>query len=247
MSETETEQVNTGPAERPVVRRMFHATADVVGRTVDVRLVPFGEVATVADPPMWEPYQEEWLPGCFDHQVNAPNRIHANYEHLEGPANIVGHGIALRQEADGYHASFKIHETNAGETTLALLRDDALPAVSLEARPVKNIRSATGVIQRAKANLRGMAFCRVGAFEGAQVLAVRNEDGDGPETTVDAALMPVDMDPELVDRCRRLGIALPQRYEAHPEADTPDESGTSDGTRQPDTTTSEEQGHGNPD
>lgn len=213
---------------------------------MDVRLVPFGEVARVADPPHFEPYQEEWMPGCFDHQVNAANRVHANYEHMSGPANIVGHGVSIRSESDGYHVTAVIHRTNAGDATLEMLKANppALPQVSLEARPVRNVRSTAGVIQRVKANLRGFAFCREGAFTGAQVLAVRNEDGNEDEITVDAALMPVDMDPELVERCRRLGIALPQRYTAHPaETDTPAESGTSDdGTRQADETTSTSEG-----
>ena len=162
---------------------------------------------------------------------------------MEGPANIVGHGITLRSESDGYHVTSKIHRSNAGDATLELLRDGALPSVSLEAVPVRNIRTAAGVIQRAKAHLLGFAFCRQGAFAGAQVLAVRNEDGDEQETTVDAALLPVDLDPEVVERCRRLGLKLPHRYEAHPaNTDTPDESGTSeDGTRQDDNTQSSEE------
>jgi HK97 family phage prohead protease len=224
---------DTERAERPVLLRSFDAPIEVEGRTVDVRVVPFGEVARVADPPRWEEYDEEWMPGCFDHQLNAANRIHANYEHMEGPANIVGHGITLRSESDGYHVTAKIHRSNAGDATLELLRDGALPSVSLEARAVRNVRTEAGVTQRVKAHLRGFAFCRQGAFAGAQVLAVRNQDDDEPEVTIDAAYMPVDMDPELVERCRRLGIALPQRYEAHPAEGTPDESGTpEDGTRQ---------------
>lgn len=216
-------------AERPFLVRSFDAVAvEVEGRTVDVRLVPFGEVARVADPPDFEPYDEEWMPGCFDHQLNAANRIHANYEHMQGPANLVGHGVAFRAESDGYHLTSKIHETPQGDATLALLRDGALPAVSLEARPVRNVRTQAGVIQRVKANLRGFAFARQGAFAGAQVLAVRS--ADDLEVTVeelDPALLPVEMDPEVVERCRRLGLKLPQRYEAHPEDEgTPPDGGT---------------------
>ncbi len=231
---------DTETAERPFLVRTFEAEVTVGdGRTVDVRLVPFGEVARVADPPDFRPYEEEWLPGCFDHQLNAANRVHANYEHERGVANIVGHGVALRKEADGYHASFRIHDTNAGNTTLELLRGDALPGVSLEAVPVKNITTARGVVQRAKANLRGMAFCRQGAFAGAQVLAVRTA------IEFDEDELPVEMDPELVARCRRLGMKLPQRYQEQPDlADTPAEAGTpEDGTLHADTnhTSSEEQ------
>jgi HK97 family phage prohead protease len=196
-------------------------------------VVPFGEVARVADPPNWEPYDEEWLPGCFDHQLNAANRIHANYEHLEGPANIVGHGLTLRSEPDGYHVTSTIHRTPQGDATLEMLKGGALPSVSLEARAVKNIRSATGVMQRAKAHLRGFAFCREGAFAGAQVLAVRNQDDDEDEVTVNAPPS-YDMDPELVARLRAHGAWVPDRYQAHPDmTGTPDSSGTpDDGTRQ---------------
>ena len=129
---------NPETAERPFLVRTFEAVAiEVQGRTVDVRVVPFGEVARVADPPRYEPYDEEWMPGVFDHQLNAANRLHANYEHERGITNVVGHGLALRSESDGYHASFKIHDTNAGATALELIRDGALPGVSLEAHPAK--------------------------------------------------------------------------------------------------------------
>ena len=219
-----------------IVREFVAADLEVEGRTVDVRLVPFGEVARVADPPTWEEYQEEWMPGVFDHQLAAANRIHAKYGHSQSVIDVVGHAMTLRAEDDGYHISAKIHQTVQGETALELLRGGALPCVSLEAQPVRNQRTTAGVLQRIKANLSGFAFCRQGAFAGAQVLAIRQ----APEQTFDEELLPVDLDPELVARCQRLGIKLPQRYTAHPaETDTPAEAGTSDdGTRQSEANTS---------
>jgi hypothetical protein len=70
-------------------------------------------------------------------------------------------------------------------------------------------------------------------------LAVREQ----PATTFDAALLPVDMDPELVEKIRRAGMKLPERYEAHTEKGTPEDPGTpEDGTRQPqETPTSSEE------
>jgi len=164
------------------------------------------------------------MPGVFDHQLNAAHRVHANYEHMQGPASIVGHGTTLRSEPDGYYATFKIHETPQGDATLALVKDGALPGVSVEAIPVRNVKTRAGVLQRTKAHLVGMAFGRVGALPGNAVLAVRTEQ----EFTIDEELLPVDMDPQVVARCLRLGIAMPQRYLAHPdEPDTPsDEGGT---------------------
>jgi phage head maturation protease len=221
-----------------ILHRSFEVTAvEVEGRTVDVRVVPFGEVARVADPPDFEPYQEEWLAGCFDHQLSAANRIKAKYGHSKEITNVVGHGVSLRSEQDGYHLSTAIHPTNGGDTALELLRAGSLPNVSLEAVPVRNVKSGN-LIQRAKAHLLAFAFVDQGAFHGAQVLAVREE----PTQTLDAELMPVDIEPDLVERLRAKGIVLPDRYtKAHPAQDTPAETGTSDdGTRQTATTTSSE-------
>jgi phage head maturation protease len=238
-TETDIQEQNPETAERPFLVREFVATdMEIKGRTVDVRLVPFGEVARVADPPKWVPYDEEWLPGVFDHQLNAANRIHAKYGHSDSVVDVVGHGLSLRSVAgDGYHVSTTIHDTIQGETALELLRGGALPAVSLEARPVRSHRTSAGVVQRMRANLSGFAFCRIGAFVGAQVLALREEHVIDDEVVLDPEFVINPLDPEIVERCRRLGIALPQRYEAHPdEPDTPAEAGTSeDGTR-PETT-----------
>jgi HK97 family phage prohead protease len=227
-----------------ILHRSFEVAAvEVEGRTVDVRIVPFGERARVADPPDYEPYDEEFVQGCFDHQLNAANRVHANYEHGHGISDVVGHGVSLRQETDGYHMTSTIHKTNNGDTALELINAGALPGVSVEFHPVRNVRNGT-LVQRVKANLRGFAFCRQGAYMGAQVLAVRAED-DEPTQTLDAELFPVDMAPERVERLRALGVKLPDRYtNAHPvDEGTPAETGTpdDDGTREPTHNTSSEE------
>lgn len=236
MTALEHETKTEGRESGLLVREFAAADLEVTGRTVDVRVVPFGEVARVADPPDFREYDEEWMPGVFDHQLNAANRIHARYGHSPHVLDVVGHGLELRREQDGYHVSTKIHETPQGETTLELLRGGALPAVSLEARPVKSIRSAGGVVQRMKANMTGFAFCREGAFKGAQVLAIREAQ------ILDEEMLPVDLDPDLVARLRGQGIVLPDRYQAHPaETGTPASAGTpEDGTRQSVNPSSEE-------
>jgi len=143
---------------------------------------------------------------------------------------VVGKGVALRAVPDdGYHLELRILDGPDGDKLLQLV-PEPLDMVSLEAKPVKSVRSETGVVQRVKANLMGVAFTRFGAYTGAKVLAVREE----AEQLIDEAYLPLDMDPDLLERCRAAGVELPQRYKAHPvEADTPAEAGTSeDGTRQ---------------
>ena len=77
-------------------------------------------------------------------------------------------------------------------------------------------------------------------------LAVREEDIE--EVTIDEDLLPVDMNPELVERLRAQGVVLPSRYQAHPaETDTSAEPDTSeDGTRQHEETESSEEPNSDP-
>lgn len=217
---------NTHEHEDPtMIVRHFAAEAEVAGdgRTIDVRIVPYGERATVADGfggvARGVPYQEEWMPGVFDHQLNAAHHIVGNFEHQPGIGGIVAKGVALRSAADGFYGSFRPLNTPNGETTLELVKEGVLTGVSLEARPTKGgSRRANGVVQRVKAHLFAVAFCRRPAFAGAQVLAVRAEE----EIPLDVDLLPAPMDPELLARCRALGVRLPQRYRDTPaETDTP--------------------------
>jgi HK97 family phage prohead protease len=231
----------TERAERPVLRRTFQSEMSAGdGRTIDVRIVPFGERAWAADGygglPKGEPYQEEFMPGAFGRQLNAANRVLLNFEHQSGIAGIVGHGIELREESDAYYGSFRIHDSADGDKALMLTREKILGAVSVEAIPLKTMRTRDGIVQRVKAHLDKVALCRAGAYESALVLALRAEDPVvDNDVILDEELFPVDLNPELVERLRATGISLPDRYQkAHPaETDTPAETGTSDdGTRQ---------------
>jgi HK97 family phage prohead protease len=210
-----------------VIRRTFHADMTAGdGRTVDVRIVPYGERITHNDGlggvPVGVPYEEEWVFGAFTHQLKAANRVLANFEHQQGLAGVVGHGLALREDKDGLYGSFRIHETPDGDKALTLIREKVLDGISLEARPGKSVRTAAGVVRRIKAHLRAIALCREPAFASAQVLAVREE----AEIMFDEDLLPVAPNPELLERCRRLGIELPQRYQAHPDEQAPPDTGT---------------------
>jgi uncharacterized protein len=234
MNETIIETQDTGAPETGLLRR---AAAGPVtagdGRTVDVKIVPYGESIEHNDGlggvPKGVMYREEWGAGAFDHQMSAPNRVLANCEHEEGIRGIIGHGIALMERADGLYGSFRIHDSAAGDTALTLIREGVFDKVSLEARPRRSVRTTEGVIRRVKADLVGLAFSRFGAYSSARVLALREE----AETVLDEAFLPVDIDPELLARCRALDIELPQRYQAHPDdTDTSAEADTSEaGTR----------------
>lgn len=234
--------------ERVVAVRRFDAEIEAGdGRTISFRVAPFGEVATCADGlggvPKGVPYKEELMPGLYDKQLRAANRVFLNFEHQPGIAGIVGHGVELTKRSDGYHGSFRIHDGPDGDKTLTLVREGVLQGASVESYWLKSIRSASGVVQRVKAHLEAVAICRQGAYPSAVVTGLRTDDLPD-EILLDEELLPVEPDPELLARCRALGIRMPQRFEAHPaDTDTPDdESGTSeDGTRQDETTATSEE------
>lgn len=230
MSTAERIESETERAERPVLLRTFETELVAGdGRTIDVRVVPYGESAEVSDGgPV---YREEWVRGCFDDQLRAANRVDVllNFEHERGIGGLIGRGLSLRDQEDGLHATFRIFETQDGDKAIELVREGILGGVSLEAYAKKSIRTAEGVVRRVKAHLDKAALCRRPAFAGAMVLALRQE----PESILDEELLPLELDPELVARMQRLGIAVPERLKAHPVGTgTPDESGTpEDGTR----------------
>ena len=161
-----------------VIHREFAAdlSASGDGRTLDLRVVPYNTPATVRDG-HGEPYDEVWLPGVFDHQLNAANRVIVNVEHEQGISGMVGRGIELSSQDDGFHGSFRMLSTQDADKALELVREGTFGGVSLEAIPKKTMRE-DGFVKRVKAHLINVALCRTPAFEDARVLAVRQQQGD---------------------------------------------------------------------
>jgi HK97 family phage prohead protease len=157
------------------------------GRTLDVRIVPYNTPTRVADKPSnggtGEPYIEEWLPGVFDGQTNAANRVDVlvNFEHEPGIGGVVGSGRQLWSATDGAYGSFRMLRTQDADKALELVNDKVVTGVSLEAIPIKSVRE-NGVVKRVKARLVNIALCRVAAFKEAEILAVREEPLSDPES-----------------------------------------------------------------
>ena len=172
------------------------------GRTLDLRIVPYNTPTVVRDNG-GPPYQEEWLPGVFDAQMKAANRVDVlvNFEHEQGIRGTVGRGVELRDMPDGAEGTFRMLSGSDADKALELVNEGVARGVSLEAIPIKsNVKD--GVVQRVKARLVNVALCRSPAFTSAQVLAVREEPDPEPEPEPDAP------EPVLVERRTDIDEAL---------------------------------------
>jgi len=208
-----------GRVGREVLVRTFAVESQQLdGRTLHVRVVPFGEVATVADPPDFQPYREEFVSGVFSNQENAAHRIRLRTDHAAitdtpgggvrspGLAGVVGKGLSLRETNGGVEAEFRFLDTLEADTALALVKDGGYDGVSAEFAPIRSVRSKDGVMQRVKAHLDSVALAIGPAYSGAEILALR----EGGEVVDDEEMLPPPVNRELLERCKALGVPLPE-------------------------------------
>lgn len=169
-------------SEREVIKREAVGTIEGTGdgRTVDVRVVPWNTEARVTDNGR-DYYIEKWMPGCFERQVSAPNRVDVlmNFEHERGIGGVIGRGTQLKDQPDGFHGTFRMLQAADADKALELVNEGILTGVSLEAEPIESVRE-DGVVKRIKARLVNVALCRSPAFADAQVLAVREAPEEEP-------------------------------------------------------------------
>ncbi len=201
--------------QREVLVRTFAVESqELDGRTLHVRVVPFDEVATVADPPDFRPYQEQFMPGVFERQMNAAHRVRLRTDHAaldgsgarkSGLAGVVGRGVSLQETNGGVEAEFRFLNTPEADTALELVREGGYDGVSAEFAPIKNTRTKGGIMQRVKAHLDSVALALGPAYSKAEILALREE-----QSTVDEEMLPPPPDEELLERIAKLGIALPE-------------------------------------
>lgn len=146
------------------------------GRTLDVRIVPYGVQATVSDPPDFRPYREMFMPGVFERQLTTPGRdkVWLNVEHEQGFRGAVGRSLQFRDQEDGLHGSFGVDEGPDGDKALRLVTSGFLTGMSLEFHALASKR-VNGVVQRLRAQLDKVSLCRYPAYPEAQVIAVREE------------------------------------------------------------------------
>jgi HK97 family phage prohead protease len=205
MSVVETTEVLLAEPQTTLVRAFDADLAAGDGRTIEARIAPYGTPAMVADPPDFVPYQELFAPGAFERQLSAPDRVRIwlNFEHEQGLRGIVGHGLELHDRSDGLHGDFRVLENPDGDKALQLVHEGLLTGLSLEFAALRS-KVVDGVVHRLRAHIQAVSLCRFPAYQGAEVLAVRQE----PITT--ASVGPV-LSPDLTSRLEALGVTPLQR------------------------------------
>jgi HK97 family phage prohead protease len=167
MSETDDRQV--------LVREVPLEIAEGDGRTIEARIIPYGETATICDPPEYVTQQERFAPGAFERQINAAHRVKVwlSTLHEQGLRGIIGHGETLEDRDDGVYASFRVHENADGDKALMMVREGLLPSMSVEFIDLQPTQPRNGIVERVRCHLDRVSLVPVGAYKGAQVLALR--------------------------------------------------------------------------
>lgn len=188
--------------EQILVREVPLEVAEGDGRTLEARIIPYGESATICDPPDYITEQERFAPGAFDRQINAAHRVKVwlSTLHEQGIRGIVGHGEKLEDRDDGVYATFRIHENPDGDKALQMVRDGLLPALSVEFKDLQSVKRA-GFVERVRAHLHAVSLVPVGAYKGAEVLALRSPPVELPRIPA----LPDDLAESLAGRGFKLG------------------------------------------
>lgn len=188
------------------------------GRTIYGIAVPYNAPTRIHDKLV-----EEFVRGAFDAQVNAPNRVKYAREHLLLGGTLIGALSHMRDDAAGLYVEMRVSKTPTGDETLELVKDGALPDLSIWFEERQNRRAAAGVLQRVKAHLREVASVLQGAYgDLATAAGVRSTGSFAEPMVIDNTEMdlrrqaeqflaglpePVDNDLEL----RRLRLGMPIR------------------------------------
>ncbi len=184
------------------LRRSFDAnlTEDSDGRTLEGLCVPYNVPTQVDDGQ--GPYHEMFVKGAFGRAVKAPNRVYLNFEHKPGISNVLGHGVTFEERDDGLYGSLEIDPGPDGEKARRLYRQGVLSSLSVEFKPMSKPKNVDGVVRRTAVHLDAVALCRQGAYEGAKVLAIRDDP-------VIPLPQPVQFNPDLAAGLEALGFTVP--------------------------------------
>jgi HK97 family phage prohead protease len=146
------------------------------GRTLHARLFTWDAISRVSDVGR-PPYDEAWKRGVFSQSIRRAQKTKRGwplmYNHaVQGlPIGMVS---MVHERDDGPWMTSKISRTSLGDDIIELIRDGALPGVSLNGRNIKSRRNQAGVIERMEVALDEISVTPFPALVGADELVLRS-------------------------------------------------------------------------
>lgn len=171
------------------VQAEFHLRAEADGvseRVIEGIVVPFGVASVVADRDaqgvVGRPYREMIARGATEgldpSRVKLESTVHGGM--------LVGRGIDAKALDEGLFMALRVAKTPAGDELLELAREGVLTDMSVVFRPISERRTSEGVVERTAIDIRRVAVLERGAYQGAQVTAVRADPDPPPRAAAPA-------------------------------------------------------------
>lgn len=154
------------------------------GRTVEGCIVPFGQVADVAevDPKSGElvRYRERFLPGCTERvrqdaaKRGGPTWVRLNLDHDGRMDARIGFATALDERAEGVHATFRLYASDNLAKVRSML-EESHRGLSVEFGDIVPPVVEGGVTSRRQIWIGGVACTPVPCYAGAGITALRQQ------------------------------------------------------------------------
>ena len=145
------------------------------GRTLHARLFKWDAISRVSDGgPM---YDELWKRGVFSQSIRRAQHSRRGwplmYNHTV-QALPLGMVSMVHERDDGPWMTSKISRTSLGDDIRELIKDGAIPGVSVNGRNIKSRRNQNGVIERMEVALTEISLTPFPSLEGADELVLRS-------------------------------------------------------------------------
>ena len=145
------------------IRELDIRAVDSERRIVSGIAVPYGQTANIGY------YQERFAPGS----VEMADTVQLYWRHEEP----IGKVLSSRETKDGFEITARISETDRGNEAYTLVRDGVINKFSVGFQPVEHNVDKDETIVRTKVLLREVSLVPLPAYDGANVLSVREDSG----------------------------------------------------------------------
>lgn len=162
-------------------------------RVIEARLVPYGQVADVADylpDGTPERYREAFSLGSFARQCEAAQanagvarRVTFLDQH-EGGLGKVGYALSLREQPDGLYGALRVFPDKV--SSVQTLLGDGVDGLSVGFVALRTQRQMDGTRVRTRASLIHVALEAEPAYTSARVLSMRAGEDEASEGTTEA-------------------------------------------------------------